>query len=338
MMHRTAAQNRLAPLLFLSSAGAVYAAALAVAHVLPTLDRAGAVAFGLTIDLVAVVPLLFYWLVVRRRGWPLVSVVPVLVLSVLAARQILPLDHQQALRLIELLAVPAEIGLLGWIALRAARALRSARRGGPTDPVDRLRHAAFDLARHDRVADILATEIALLYYALGSWRARPHVPEGTAAFTHHRRGGHGGIVFAFLIVLFMEGVAAHLLLSLWSVLAAWIFSAGTIYGALWLIADYRATVLRPILVGGESVSIRAGLRFRLDLPRERIAAVLDHKPDLGRECASLTLLAAPTRWIVLSESMLARGPYGLGRRVRAVGIAADDPDGLARALGASAGA
>jgi len=332
MTHGATTQHRLAPLFFLGSAGAVYAVALAVAGALPRLDDARAVAVGLTIDLVVLVPLLFYWLIVRRRGWSIVTVVPAFVVSAIAASQILPLEHQQPLRLLELLAVPAEIGLLGWIALRAARAIRSARRDDSIDPLDRLRSAAFELARHGRVADVLASEIAVFYYAFAPSRARAHVPDGMVAFTHHRRSGHGGIVLAFLILLFVEGVALHVLLSTWSTLAAWLFTAGTIYGALWLIADYRATVLRPILVGDDGVSIRAGLRFTLHVPRERVAAVLDHKPDFGKEAASLTLLATPTCWIVLSQPMLAQAPYGFRRRVRAVGIAADDPDGLARAL------
>jgi len=309
--------------------------ALVVARLLPTLYGAGAVAVGVTIDLVVLVPLLFYWLIVRRRGWPVATVVPVLVLSVVAARWFLPLEHRQTLRLLELLAVPAEIGLLCWIGLRATRAIRLGRRDGAADPVERLRCAAFEFARHDRVADLLASEIAVFYYAFGSWRVGPHAPVGVAAFAHHRRSAHGAIVLAFLMAIFVEGVAVQLLLSLWSTLAAWILTAGTVYGALWLIADYRATVLRPILASDEDVSIRAGLRFSLSVPRERIAAVLGDKPDFGKESANLTLLATSTSWIVLSQPILARGPYGFRRRVRAVGVAADDPDGLRRSLGTS---
>ena len=57
-----------------------------------------------------------------------------------------------------------------------------------------------------------------------------------------------------------EGLAVHVLILKWSALVAWIFTIGTVYGALWLIADYRATVLRPILVSDESILIRAGFR------------------------------------------------------------------------------
>jgi hypothetical protein len=55
----------------------------------------------------------------------------------------------------------------------------------------------------------------------------------------------------------------------WSTLAAWIFTMGNVYGALWLIADYRPTVLRPILVSDDGVLIRAGLRGSVRVSRSR---------------------------------------------------------------------
>jgi hypothetical protein len=302
----------------------VYATALAVVQRLPQLDRGGAVAVGLTLDMVVVGPLAFYVLVTRRRRLPLVTLAPVLVLSVLAASRILPAERRQTLRVLETLAVPMELGLVGWIAWRAALAIRRAHRDAAVDPLDQFRRAAFDLTQNDRVASVLASEIAVLYYALGAWQARPHVPARWSAFTHHERSGHAGIVLAFLLLMGTEGLAVHVLLSLWTPLAAWLFTIVTAYGALWLIADYRATVLRPILISDEGLLlIRAGFRCTLLVPRASIAQVGPRKPELAKECLNLTFMGTPTRWLTLSKPMLAQGPYGLRRRVRAIGI---DPD------------
>ncbi len=311
---------------------AVYATALAVGGQLPGLERASAVAVGLTTDMVVVVPLAFYLLVVRRRRLPLVTLVPVFVLSVLAASRVLPAGHQQPLRVLEALAVLMELGLIGWVAWRATRALRKARRDATADPLEQLRHAAFELTRNDRVAAVLALDLGVFYYGLGSWRARPHAPLGSSAFTHHRRSGHAAIVFAFLLIMAAEGFAVHLLLRMWSTLAAWLFTIGTAYGALWLIADYRATVLRPILVSDESILVRAGFRCILRVPRACIAEVGRQKPEFGKASLNLTFLGTPTRWLTLSEPMLALGPYGLHRRVRAIGIGPDTPDEFDRIL------
>jgi len=332
-MHQCAAHQRTSPLLLAGIVTGVYATALAVVGQLPHLERASAVAVGLTLDMVVVLPLAFYLLVVRRRGLPLVTLAPVLVLSVLAASRVLPADHQQPLRVLEALVVPMELGLIGWVAWRAARAFRRARCDAAADPLERLRRAAFELTRNDRVAAVVALEIAVFYCAIGSWRARPHAPSGTSAFTHHRRSGHSRVVVSFLLVLAAEAVPVHILLLQWSALAAWLFTIGTAYCALWLIADYRATVLRPILVSDEGILIRAGFRCTLRVPRARIAGVARKKPEFGRESLNLTLLGTPTHWLTLSEPMLAQGPYGFGRRVRAIGIQPDTAEEFDRILG-----
>jgi hypothetical protein len=139
-------------------------------------------------------------------------------------------------------------------------------------------------------------------------------------------------MLAFLLLIAVEGLAVHFLLHQWSVLGAWICTIGSAYGALWLIADYRATVLRPILVSDESILFRAGFRWTVQVPVDRIAGVSRNKPELGKECVNLTFLGTPTRWLTLSEPLVAEGPYGLRRRVRAIGVAPDADDDFDRML------
>lgn len=332
-MHSAAAHGRAWPLLFVGIVTGVYATALAVVGQLSHMEaRAGAVAVALTLDLVVVVPLAFYLLVVRRRALPIVTLVPILVLSVLGASRVIPAGHQQMLRLLEALALPMELALVGWIGWRAARALREACRDATADPIEQLGHAAFELTRSRRVAAVIASEIAVFWYAIGSWRARAHAPVGAIAFSHHRRSGHAGIVLAFILVLAVEGLAVHFLLLTWSALAAWIFTIGTAYGAMWLIADFRATMLRPILVRDESIVFRAGFRFTLQVPLARIAAIGRERPQFGKESVNLTFLGTPTHWLTLSEPMVACGAYGFRRRVRAIGIEPDAGDEFVRIL------
>jgi hypothetical protein len=330
-----AASGGSAPLLlFLGVAAGVYAIALALVPRLPHWERAPVVAIGMTLDMLVVVPASFYFLLVRRRRWPLVTLAPVIVLSVLAASRVLPSEYQAPLRVAEALAIPLELGLLGFIAWRATRAIRTARADSSADPLERFRHAAFELTRSDRAAAILASEIAVLYYSLAAWRARPHVPAGATAVAHHRRSGHAEIVVVLLLVFAAEGIATHFLLASRSPLLAWILSIGTVYGALWIVADYRATVLRPILVTSEGLVVRAGFRCTLQVPRASIAGVGREKPAFGKESVNLTFLGSPTHWITLAEPVAAEGPYGFRRRVRAIGIAPDgEIDRIAGATG-----
>jgi len=330
-MNSAAKERHAWPLLFVGVVVGVYASALAVVSQLSHLESgANAVVAALTFDLVVVVPLAFYFLLVRRRGLPVVTLVPVVVLSGLAASRVLPADQQQTLHLLEILAIPMELVLIGWVARGAARALREARADTSADPVKQLRRAAFALTRNDRAAAVIASEIAVFFYTVGSWRARSHAPAGSTAFSHHRRSGHAGIVLALILVMSVEGLAVHFLLLHWSVLAAWIFTSGTAYAALWLIADYRATVLRPILVCDDSILLRAGLRCTVQVPLGLITTIGRDRPQSGKESVNLTFLGTPTRWVTFSETMVAEGPYGFRRRVRSVGIAPDAVDDFDR--------
>jgi len=332
MMHAAVRYRRQHWLPFIGLVVAVYSAALALAGWLPYLDRADVVAGGMTVDMVVLVPAAFYFLVVRRRGLPIVTLVPVVVVSMLAACRVLPADRHQLLSALEYLVAPAEIAILGWIAWRSAKALGKARQDTAMDPWQQLQQAAYEVTGSHLAASVLASELAVVYYALGSWRAKPHVPEGSSGFTHHLRSGQSGIVLGFLVIVASEGLAMHLLLLRWSALVAWIFTIGSVYSALWAIADYRATVLRPILVTDESIVIRAGFRYVLEVPRRAIVEVGREKPDFGRKSRNLTLLSTPTRWLTLSRPMLAEGPYGIRRTARAVGIEPDDPEAFDRAL------
>ncbi len=326
------ARVRPSTLLFAGVATTVYATAVTLVTVLPELERPGAVAAGITLDLVVLVPLAFYALVLRRRDLPVATLAPALLLSLVAAALVLPRDHHQTLRTLTALVIPLEAGLLGFVVWRAAQALRRSRTAIAIDPLEQLRRAAREALPWDRAAEILATEAALFYYAFGAWRAKPHVPAGAYAFTQHRRSGQGGIVFALLVLIAAEGLAVHLLLARWSVVAAWVLTIGSLYGALWLVADYRATVLRPILVDAEDVWIRAGLRWSLRLPRAAISAVQRTKPAGEGANLQLPLVGTPTYWITLSEPMQVQGPYGIRHRASALGLTPDAPEDLSRVL------
>ena len=111
----------------------------------------------------------------------------------------------------------------------------------------------------------------------------------------------------------------------------------TLYGILFLMADYRATVLCPILVGETHIRLRAGLRGSIRIPRESVIGIQREKPDLGREALSLSFLSPPSHWVLLDAPREFRGPYGTRRWVRALGLTPDHPVGFEAAIEASKG-
>jgi hypothetical protein len=324
-MSAAGAPRTILPLLFAVVAGSVYTVSISLAGALPELRRADVLSAAMAVDMLVLVPLAFFFLVARPRAWPVATVVPVVVLSLIAAGRVLPEGHRRPLEVAEAAAVPLELGLLLWIGVRAARAWRGAGSGDGSDPLERLHEAALRLVGSDRAAALLASEIAVGYYALAAWRARPHVPSGWRPVTQHLRSGHGGVVFGLTALLAVEGPVIHLLVARWSGVLAWVVTAATVYSFLWLLADYRATLLRPILVGQGSLRIRAGLRWTMVVGDTDILEIRGGEPEDVKERLNLTLLGSPTHWILFTRPLEVRGPYGMGRTVRAVGVHPDTP-------------
>lgn len=124
----------------------------------------------------------------------------------------------------------------------------------------------------------------------------------------------------------------HLLLARWSETAAWGLTLLTLYGALWLVADYRASLLRPVLLTSEVLWVRTGLRWSVQVPRAQIARVQRTRPPEAEPVLQAVLFGSPTLWVQLREPAVAHGLYGLTRTVRWVALAVDAPDLLTAAL------
>ena len=304
----------------------IYAAAITMMRMRAELRHPDAVSAGLLVDLLVTVPLAFYWLAVRRSGWPARTLIPLFLFSLTGAALVLPDQREMLKRLAEILSIPAEIGLLTWITVRTARSLRST--NGTEDMLERLGEAAREILPARRVAEAVAFEMAVLYYSLFSWslfswRRRPQKLSGAQAFTYHRTSGYGALLFAFLIVTIAEVVPIHILVARWSPGAAWLLTILSVYGLFWFLADYRATRLRPILLDGGTLCIRTGLRWTIRIPRAHIVAIHKKAPK-SEPFLRTTLPMMKPLWIELTEPVTAQGPYGIEKRARWISVAVDD--------------
>ncbi len=200
------------PTAFLLCAAAVYAVSLSIARSLETLGNAPVLAVAVTADLVLIVPLLYYWLLVRGRSWPVFSCIPVFLLSLVIAAWIVPEAHHSALRMAKLLAVPIEILALGFLMKRGASIFSGTRDRDHGDLYEGLRSSAMAATGNRLAANILAFEAAILYFALLSWRSRP-TASIAPAFSHHRRVLYSTTCAGFAMVILLELVPGHLLLA-----------------------------------------------------------------------------------------------------------------------------
>lgn len=176
---------------------------------------------------------------------------------------------------------------------------------------------------------MLTTEVALLRFAfLG--RGDDAKPDLTLA----QRSGVGSVHAGMALVLCVEVVPVHLLVSLVSPVAAWASSALSLYALVWLLGDYRALHARGVMVGPRRVRVRLGLRWQLDLRRRDVLAadVVRPFPAPPRSALVLSAWGPPNVRLRLRRAYGARGYYGLRRRSDEVWLRVDDPVALVLAL------
>src|SRR5688572_27892556 len=101
-------RKRSAGLYLLLAIATVYTIEMLAADRIATVDRGDLLALAITLDCVLFVPLLYYFVMVRRLKWPAVTVAPVLLLSVALATIVIPDNYQTYLEYARYLPVPVE--------------------------------------------------------------------------------------------------------------------------------------------------------------------------------------------------------------------------------------
>lgn len=234
----------------------------------------------------------------------------------------------------EVLVAVAELALLAFIVYKALQLRKkfSERAATGMDLYDALRESSCSVVG-SVAGGALAYETTLLYYAAAGWFRSPELGDG--AFTVHRNVAYVPLMVAVMIAVVVETVAVHLLLRLWSPVAAWVMTAISLYTLIWLIGDVHAVRQRPIRVQDGMLHLRLGLRWDAKIPLALIKSVETPGNDEhsgGRQNLKAVLFGAPNLRLVLSEPVRAVGFYGIRRKVQSIDLHVDDPGGLTAAL------
>ena len=284
------------------------------------------VAYGTTFDLCLSIPVVYYFLVVRRRGAHPASVIPIFALGALAARSIVPRPYHDFLHALAPLGSALEVVVLGLVVVRVRRAGASLRAGAHGDPIEKIGIAVSAIFGEGRVAAAVAAEVTIAWYALFSWRRRADPERG---ITFYRVSGWSTVLAVLTLLIAAEGSAAHLLLARWSVRAAWTFTILDVYTLFWLLGDFQALRLRPTTFDGETLRLRFGSRWSADVAASNIASVSRVAPGAfpkAKDVLRFSMLDEPAWAIEFREPVLVSGMLGLSRRVRAVGVLPDQPE------------
>ncbi len=293
------------------------------------------VALAASMDLILTVPIVWYLLMVRPGLRSKASMVFIGLLGLWRASFLFPDVVPGKLLIgagIEFMIVVSLV-----VSLRGARQLTAFR---DADPIDRFRQALQRLLYPEtRCANsapvgisvkAVASELSVGYYAFG-WKARPHVPPGNRAFSLHQRGGSNLLIGCLCVVSLMEMVLVHLAVHRRSPGVAWILTAVSLWGALWMLALSRSFRLRPTLVHRDGMVVRFGLLCRLIIPAEKILCI-----EPGASAPKGTWIVprstSPSVCVRFTEPLEIEFLAGITKRVEAIAISADDDTAFQDAL------
>jgi hypothetical protein len=325
----TTARTNPYPLLLIGGGGL----ALLVVSVIRTQAFAShpdVLAWAFTFDLTISLPLLWWFFAVRTGRAGAVTLIPLFVIGVAAAARIIPAAQHSFVDQLRYIAAPLDLVTIALVVRRVARIRRI---DGDGDPIARIERACAELFGNGYAARAAAFEISIIYYAFSGWRKR-----APAGFTVHQRNGWGTVVGVFIFLLAVESIAAHLVVQMWSVKAAWIVTTLDIYGLLWLLGDFQALRLRPTRIESDTLVLNYGLRWRAEIPLSAIAAIepVHGEADWKRKgVLKMAMLDEPRLLIRFAAPRTMQGLAGIRRTFDAIAILADDDAGFADALRAA---
>lgn len=291
---------------------------------------------ALPLDLMVVAPLAFWLVYIRPRGKSSILALPVIYLGG-AASAAMSVGGQFTLVPYLLLAAAAVDAVVLYLEIpgiaRKVKTLNNEARRRNLSPLERFRLCSEGVMGKSTPARMLAMELTMWWYLFRSWGKLAHCEEGCTAFSYHKESNATALTVVIVFLSAIEMIVAHIALSKVSVALAITAALATSYALAWLVANARAVVLSPILVGQSSVLIRWGFLSDIRFDRSNVKEVVIGEFDAPKtESVDLSSLGGSTCWVILKEPVGRRSLTGKVKMVRYVKVSPDNAAGFKRAL------
>lgn len=283
---------------------------------------------AVTIDFLITIPFI-YFLIIRKRNIPKITVLSMFVLGVVVLSFTLPKEHQSLLSLVKTFAIPLiEIGVLSFVIYKTIKISRSYKlQKGSGDFYTAMKKAASEVLPKG-AATILVTEISVVYYGFLNWRKKELKED---EFSYHIKSTTMSIIIGFLMVILVETFAVHYLLQKWSTIAAWILTILSAYTALQIFALARSLAKRPIKIDTQSkeLILRFGFFSDWSIPLHKIRTVEFSTKDLPEDKSIVPFsplggLTEHNMILHFHDEQEFSGFYGLKKKATALAIFVDD--------------
>lgn len=163
--------------------------------------------------------------------------------------------------------------------------------------------------------------------------------EQPESFTY-RSARSGSLVAGLALAIAIETIVLHLWLMPRHPVIAWTLTVSSIGALVWLAGDYHALGRGAVRVTSQTIDLRIGRRFAVQLPTAAIAQVAQpgwrDLPAPGTPEAigyiNLTKPATPNVMLTLAEPLAVRLPGGIRRSASRLALMLDDPGAFIAAV------
>lgn len=190
------------------------------------------------------------------------------------------------------------------------------------------------------VLHILATDISVIYYSLFSWRKKkPTISKGSGrAFTFHKEGEYLGVFLMLLFTITIEIIVLHLLVSYFiNPTAAWILTVLDTQVLLFIISDYQAIRLSPVVLDSKGINFQKGIRQYGFISWNVVNEVTQNTKNLNevdKDSKGITLALHGFEKkqipyvIKLKEPIEIRQIFGFKKKIQSIYVKMDDVQGF----------
>ena len=273
---------------------------------------------GIAFDLSIVAPLL-YFMLIRKKNIPKLTVLTVAVLGIIIAHLITPEAQQKQLDIFRKFLLPfLEIVVVSMIFYKSFLFVRKLNKktGKQPDFYLAIKNMTRKEFKNQKLSQIIANELAIFYYSFIVWKRKPF---NKNEFTLYKENGSIALLLAFIMVVIVETVVLHALLLRWNTIIAWIATVSSIYVIAQLIAHIKALVFRKSMVTKKEVFLKSGLfgdiTFKKDMI-DSIALSSSEYKDENLYVSKLSMLGnieAHNVRIHFKETQYIEWPYGKKR-------------------------
>lgn len=282
---------------------------------------------GIILDLTLTAPLL-YFLLIRKRDIPKITIIPFFVYGLVIATFIIPNEHQSLLEQIKIWVLPVvEITVLIFVGVKVRRIQKNYKsdKNGNLDFYTAIRLASREVLPN-KAAVFFATEMATFYYGFLHWKKRTLASH---EFSYHKNSGTVAILAILMLMILVETFVIHILLQMWSPLAAWILSAASIYTVFQIFGMLRSLSKRPVSIENGKLELRYGIMGESSIPLENIDSIELSSKGLTlneqiRKLSPLGDLDSHNVLIHVKNENLLKGIYGRKKTFKTLALHIDD--------------